>query len=552
MRSYEKRSSIRLLVLAAFIVWISSTARAENFVAPTSGTLYIQCVGGSAGAASQFGTGSSIANFVPYLSALPGSCPTTEVFVGSVTAGQTVTFGIHTLWGGKDYWAFSNGTDQASVIAFSDTHNSLGMGGKIIQPTGTNTWVMHLDDAASYLVDDNNGDVLIQLRLSAGSAPSPTGGVFVAPSTGTLYLKCVGGSAGASSQFGIGQSPSTFVPYLSSLPQSCPTTEVAAGAVTLGQTIAFGIQTFWQGQFYWAFSTSTDQGSVVSFTDLSNSLGMGGSIIQSTGLNTWILHLNDAAHYTISSAEANNILIQVRLQPAPGPSITGVGNAASFQPGISPGMLATLFGTNLSPVVGVTSPGGAMSYQGVSVTVGGRTAPLFTIANVGGIEQVNFQVPAELTAPNTVAVQLNNNGSVTSVNVPVAVIQPGIFEYIPVGSLVPYAAIVKPDGSIVSPSNPASRGSTLVMFLTGLGPVSPFLATGQPGPVPPATTFYQPIVVGLNNGGVPAMFSGAAPYFVGLDQVNFTIPSDASVGSSIPFSVSINGVFSQVSRIAVQ
>ena len=83
-------------------------------------------------------------------------------------------------------------------------------------------------------------------------------------------------------------------------------------------------------------------------------------------------------------------------------------------------------------------------------------------------------------------------------NVPLTLVQPGIFEYVPVGSSQSYAAILKTDGSVVGPSNPASRGSTVAMFLTGLGPTSPFLATGQPGPLPPATTIYQPVVVGLN------------------------------------------------------
>jgi uncharacterized protein (TIGR03437 family) len=527
------------------------------FVAPSGGTLYLKCVGGSAGATSQFGIGTSPSTFVSYLSSLPQSCPDTEVAAGTVAAGQTVPFGIQTSWGGQTYWAFSTSSDQGSMVSFTDMNNSLGMGGNIIQQTGTNTWVMHLNDAAHYTLSSAEANnILVQIRVSsADGTPAQTGGVFVAPSAGTLYLKCVGGSAGATSQFGTGNSSTNFVSYLSSLPQSCPDTEVAAGTVTAGQTVPFGIETSWGGQTYWAFSTGTDQGSMVSFTDMNNSLGLGGSIIQQTGSNTWVLHLNDAAHYTLSTAEANNILIQLRLQAPVGPPptyITGIGNAASYQPGLSPGMLATLFGTNLSPVVGVASPGSATSYEGVSVTVGGRLAPLFTVANLDGSEQINFQVPAELATPNTVAVQVNNNGSIGTMNVPLTLVQPGIFGYVPAGSSLSYAAILKPDGSVVSPSNPVSRGSTVAMFLTGLGPTSPFVATGQPGPIPLATTVYQPVVLGLNNDGVPAIFSGLAPYFVGLYQLNFTIPANAVTGSSVRFSVSINGVSSQVSTIAIQ
>jgi uncharacterized protein (TIGR03437 family) len=174
----------------------SLTAHAENFVTPASGTLYISCVGGSAGAVSQFGIGTSIANFVPYLNSLPGSCPTTEVSVGSVTAGQTVQFGIHTLWGGQDYWAFSDGTDEASVVAF---------GGNNVQPTGPNTWVMHLNDAAHYTVStDEANNILIQLRLAAtGPAPPKIGGGTCSNSTvnGT-YFYLLSGSVASGGQVG--------------------------------------------------------------------------------------------------------------------------------------------------------------------------------------------------------------------------------------------------------------------------------------------------------------------------------------------------------------
>lgn len=136
---------------------------------------------------------------------------------------------------------------------------------------------------------------------------------FTPPYSGILYLQCVGGSAGATSQFGLGSSPANFTPYLSNLPEGCPDTEVKVGPVTGGQPVEFGISTLWGGQTYWAFSFNTDQASIVSFTDVCNTLGMNGNIIQQTSSTTWTMHLNDAAHYTISQCEANNILIQIRL-----------------------------------------------------------------------------------------------------------------------------------------------------------------------------------------------------------------------------------------------
>jgi hypothetical protein len=136
---------------------------------------------------------------------------------------------------------------------------------------------------------------------------------FIPPYSGNLYMQCIGGSAGATSQFGLGSAPSNFVSYLNGLPQSCPDSEVLVGPVTAGQPVEFAMSTLWLGQTYWAFSFNSDQGSKVTFNDVCNSLGMNGNIIQRTSPNTWVMYLNDAAHYTIDQCEAKNIIIQLRL-----------------------------------------------------------------------------------------------------------------------------------------------------------------------------------------------------------------------------------------------
>ena len=198
------------------------------------------------------------------------------------------------------------------------------------------------------------------------------------------------------------------------------------------------------------------------------------------------------------------------MQASTAPVIAAVVNSASYQPGISTGGLATLFGTHLSPVVGIEMPSGATSYKEVSVTVGGRLAPLFSVVNVNGQEQINFQVPTELAAPGSLPIQINRTGSIATLNgISITPAQPGIFEYTPVGTSTSYAVMFKPDGSIVGPSNPASRGTTLSMYVTGLGPASPYLATGQSGPTPPATTNIEPVVT-FNQSPVLVEFSGPA------------------------------------------
>lgn len=240
------------------------------------------------------------------------------------------------------------------------------------------------------------------------------------------------------------------------------------------------------------------------------------------------------------------------------PSFTAASivNAASFVVGIVPGGLATLFGTGLSEVTGLELPGGATTHKGVQVRVGGQPAPLFLVGRTeSGQEQINFQVRTDIPGgPSaTVTVEVSNNGATFSVpNVPVLRAQPGVFEYTPSGSTVKYAAAVKPDGSVIGPNNRVARGAAFSIFLTGLGPTLPLLATGQAAPSnPPATTFFQP-TVGVGGRGVRVLFSGLTPGFVGLYQINVELDNDTPTGDAVTLDVIVEGASSQTSRIAVQ
>jgi hypothetical protein len=134
---------------------------------PVSGTLFLQQQGGSAAASTKFGIGTSPGNFVQYYDGLPNNPnPTGEVMVGSFAAGTIINFGLFSQLGNESGWAFSTGTDRASIVSFSDVDNSLGMNHNITQQTSPTTWLLHLDDALSYLFDDDDNDVLMQIRVA--------------------------------------------------------------------------------------------------------------------------------------------------------------------------------------------------------------------------------------------------------------------------------------------------------------------------------------------------------------------------------------------------
>lgn len=162
-------------------------ANGDEFVMPITGDLFLQQMGGEAGGVTSFGLGTSPANFIPLYTGLPNNAnPTGEVLAGMFNSGTTIHFGEFTVFAGLSGFAFSNGTDQASVVAFTDVDNSLGLGGSIIQRTGPQTWVLHLDDAESFRVDDDDNDVLMQVRV----APVPELTTLLSLPSGILVLAC--------------------------------------------------------------------------------------------------------------------------------------------------------------------------------------------------------------------------------------------------------------------------------------------------------------------------------------------------------------------------
>jgi uncharacterized protein (TIGR03437 family) len=73
-------------------------------------------------------------------------------------------------------------------------------------------------------------------------------------------------------------------------------------------------------------------------------------------------------------------------------------------------------------------------------------------------------------------------------------------------------------------------------------------------PAPLGTLLRTVVTPSVTIGGFPAAvdFSGLAPGFVGLYQVNAQIPANAPSGNEVPVVLSIGGVASNTVTIAVQ
>lgn len=266
--------------------------------------------------------------------------------------------------------------------------------------------------------------------------------------------------------------------------------------------------------------------------------------------NTGIVIGSGGVLYGTTQPNANTATI-FSLQPSRGllPSINAVGvvNAASYTAPVAPGSIALAFGDFLlSSPLGATQSPLPTDISGASLQFGdGTRAPLFFVS--GG--QMNFQVPWELSGQSvTLAVTVDGQTGAAQ-TIPLAPLAPAIFTVDGQGSGP--GAILDASYQLVNSSNPATAGSTILIFCTGLGQVTNQPPTGSPAPLSPLSWSGTPTVT---IGGVPAnvSFSGLAPGYVGLYQVNAQVPAGLAANDAVPVVLQMGGTTSNAAAIAVQ
>jgi uncharacterized protein (TIGR03437 family) len=148
--------------------------------------------------------------------------------------------------------------------------------------------------------------------------------------------------------------------------------------------------------------------------------------------------------------------------------------------------------------------------------------------------QFNVQVPWEVTGMGSFSMIVNGTPSNVQ-SVGVATYSPDVFVVSPT-----QAAITHADGSLVSATSPAAANETVVVYATGLGPVSGAMITGKPASSTSLQlTTPQPATAMLGGIPAPVSFSGLTPGFTGLYQVNVKVPANVPPGSFL--SISIGG-----------
>ena len=224
----------------------------------------------------------------------------------------------------------------------------------------------------------------------------------------------------------------------------------------------------------------------------------------------------------------------------PQPGIFSIVDAASFAFGkpVAPGTYISIFGSNLSDAADFTpSSTLPLVLNHVLVSFDVPSAKISVPGHLIYVSpgQINLQVPWELQGQ-------------TSAQVKVTISTPnGGYAY---GNVYKLALADAAPAFFPIPS-PAPRGQTIPFYANGLGPLNNQPSSGDPAPTKPLATTTSPAVVTIGNTPAPVQFSGLAPGYAGLYQINVTIPQQLTPGT-YPITVTIGTHTSKPSKISIQ
>lgn len=206
----------------------------------------------------------------------------------------------------------------------------------------------------------------------------------------------------------------------------------------------------------------------------------------------------------------------------PAANTNGVVDAACYQSPVSEGQLVSIFGHDLTPGGDYLAPGFPLPtmLSTVQVIVAGVQIPIV----YAGPQQINAQLPFGLSSGTVPLYVKVNNVPGPPVSVTMASLAPQVFTLSTNGKGP--GAILHPDYSTVTGDHPAAPGETVLIFATGLGQVVPQILAGQPGPKLSKTAAVVTVRIGGKD--APVVYSGLAPGFAGLYQINAVIPSPLS------------------------
>jgi uncharacterized protein (TIGR03437 family) len=197
---------------------------------------------------------------------------------------------------------------------------------------------------------------------------------------------------------------------------------------------------------------------------------------------------------------------------------------------LTPGQIVTIFGVEFSDPCsfGGSGSGRCGLAQGfplpvqlgaTQVTFNGIPAPLLLVAE----RQINLIVPWELSGDSAVVVVQRGQSSSLGARVALSRQAFGLFSILSTGAGA--GVLLHADGRVVSRSAPLVPSEVVVLYGTGMGAVSPGVATRSPAAVEPLSRTTVPIRVFFDGSEGRILFSGLTPGYSGLNQLNVEVPA---------------------------
>ena len=282
------------------------------------------------------------------------------------------------------------------------------------------------------------------------------------------------------------------------------------------------------------------------------------SFTDSTGATRQLVETSVAANaalgptdvYFGSASFTSGVLLTVNPQVPAGSIVDGAAfNQNTSAPHYAPGSIISIFGQDLAEQIAHPERTPLPTQlAGISVLVGNRLAPLFFVSP----GQINAMIPFETTG-NSVDVSViagpNSQSALVTLS-PLGSSAPRIF----MKAFTDQGAILNGSRNnvLVDAANPAQAGDVIVIFGTGLGAVTNPPPSGVAASGNPLSTTIGPTNVTIGGQAAPTVpFSGLAPFFVGLYQVNARVPGGLPPGR-VPVVISTSAGSSNQAMISVQ
>lgn len=239
------------------------------------------------------------------------------------------------------------------------------------------------------------------------------------------------------------------------------------------------------------------------------------------------------------------------MEAAAQPNITYISSAATYLPpglpnsGLAQGSILAIFGTGIGPSAAVSATAypltDSMGGASVTFTVGSTSTKALML--FASSTQLSVVLPSSTSVgTGTVAVTYNSQISNT---LPITVVASnfGMFTLSQNGSGP--AVVTTPGYKVNTLTATAKPGDALVLWGTGLGPYS------GDETEPPSTPNGLDVTASVYVGDQPAqiLYKGRSSS-VGLDQINFVVPSGLS-GCYVPVAVVVNGTVSNFGSVSV-